>query len=185
MADKSTLSGVVMHPVRLRVVQQLGGRELTTAQLREAMPDVAQATLYRHVDALIEAGVLAVVNERRVRGTVERTYALGERMAHVDHAELQTMSDAALRSAFLIFVGHVVENFDRFLAAEEPAMRDYLGFGQMQLYVTTDDLAVIQAGLGELLSPYLRDKGGNVSRVTLATVLMPEAEAPHSGTPGH
>lgn len=186
MAQKNSLTEVVMHPVRLRVVQQLGERQLTTTQLCEAMPDVAQATLYRHVGALVEAGVLAVVHERRIRGTVERTYALGERMAHVYHAELQTMSDAALRSAFLTYVGHVAENFDRFLAAGEPTMRDYLGFGQMQLHVTTEDLATIQAGLAELLSPYLEDNSRKGIRVTLATVLIPEvAKAPHSRKPEH
>ena len=44
MSD-SSIADVVMHPVRLRIIQQLGGRSLTTAQLRAALPDVTQATL--------------------------------------------------------------------------------------------------------------------------------------------
>ena len=43
-------AGLLLHPVRLRIVQAfLGGRRLTTAQLRTALPDVSPATLYRQV----------------------------------------------------------------------------------------------------------------------------------------
>ena len=103
--DPARLSEVITHPVRLRIIQQVGGRRLTTAQLREALPEVTQATLYRHVGALLEAGFLAVVDERRVRGAVERTLALGDQMAHVDRDGLRAMDAAQLRAAFLAFLG--------------------------------------------------------------------------------
>ena len=101
MRKPSPIADVVMHPVRLRIIQQVGTREVTTASLRSALPDVAQATLYRHIAALVDADVLAVVEERRVRGAVERTFALGERMAHVDHDELLEMGARELQQAFL------------------------------------------------------------------------------------
>src|SRR3712207_9270812 len=69
---------LLLHPVRLRIVQAfLGDRTLTTADLHAELPDVPVATLYRHVGVLAEAGVLEVVGERRVRGSTERTYRLG------------------------------------------------------------------------------------------------------------
>jgi hypothetical protein len=52
-------------------------RKLTTADLRAELPDVPPTSLYRHLGHLIDAGVLEdVVSERRVRGTLERTYVL-------------------------------------------------------------------------------------------------------------
>jgi DNA-binding transcriptional ArsR family regulator len=75
------------------------------AQLRDLLTDVPQATLYRHIAILVEAGFLAVASERRVRGTIERTYTLGERMAHVEQAELATLSDEQIRAGFLAFIG--------------------------------------------------------------------------------
>ena len=68
--------------------------------LAEEGVEVTQATLYRHVGALLEAGFLAVVDERRVRGAVERTLALGDQMAHVDQDGLRAMDAAQLRAAF-------------------------------------------------------------------------------------
>ena len=179
--DDSSIADVVMHPVRLRIIQQLGGRSLTTAQLRAALPDVTQATLYRHVATLVDAGILSVVEERRVRGAVERTLALGERMAHVDQTELRAMSDAQLRSAFLAFLGDLSADFDRFVDSEDATLRDFVGFGRVPLYVDATDLAAIQAGLSELLAPYLSQADGEGRRrVSLATVLVPEAALPSS-----
>src|SRR6478735_2939629 len=118
MARPTPIADVVLHPARLRIIQQFGGgRELTTAQLRNALPDITQATLYRHVGTLVDAQILTVVDERRIRGAVERTLALGDRMAHVDHAELRTMGDAQLRTAFVTFLGELGSGFDRFLTS--------------------------------------------------------------------
>jgi DNA-binding transcriptional ArsR family regulator len=178
MADKLSVADVVMHPVRLRIIQQLGGRELTTAALREALPEVTPATLYRHVAALIEGGIVAVVGERKVRGAIERTLALGERVAQVDRDELQAMSEAQLRDAVLTVLGHVAEDFDRFLAAGDAGLRDLFGVAQTMLYVNTDDLAQLQAGLVELLAPYREEQPGR-RRVTLTTALIPD---PHTTT---
>ena len=68
---------LLLHPVRLRIVQAfLGDRALTTSDLAAELADVPAASLYRHVARLVDAGVLAVVAERRVRGALERTYVL-------------------------------------------------------------------------------------------------------------
>ena len=68
---------LLLHPLRLRIVQTfLGDRQLTTGQLLAEIDGIPPATLYRQVATLAKAGVLTVVGERQVRGTVERTYAL-------------------------------------------------------------------------------------------------------------
>src|SRR4051794_38733766 len=67
---------LLAHPVRMRIVHALRGRELTTGRLCELLPDVSKAMVYRHVEALAAGGVLEVAEERRIRGAVERTYRL-------------------------------------------------------------------------------------------------------------
>jgi hypothetical protein len=54
----------------------LGDRALTTSQLAAELDDVPSGSLYRHVTILTRAGVLHVVAQHQIRGTVERTYAL-------------------------------------------------------------------------------------------------------------
>ncbi|MGI6877770.1 helix-turn-helix domain-containing protein [Microbacterium sp. gxy059] len=176
MAEETPIADVVLHPVRLKIIQQLGGRRMTTAQLREALPEVTQATLYRHVAALLDADVLAVVDERSVRGAVERTLALGERMAHVGRDELQAMDDVRLRSAFALFLGGLSNDFERILDHAPDEARGLLGFTRAPLYLDDQDLEKLQADLMEVLTPYLQERRQGQRRVSLATVLIPEVD---------
>src|SRR5256885_7059234 len=64
---------LLLHPVRLRIVQAfLGDRALTTSALAAQLADVPPASLYRHVARLVDAGVLAVVAQRRAPGALAR-----------------------------------------------------------------------------------------------------------------
>jgi DNA-binding transcriptional ArsR family regulator len=68
---------LLLHPVRLRIVHAvLDGRPFTTSQLCARLPDVSQATIYRHLALLAAGGLVEVAAEERVRGAVERTYRL-------------------------------------------------------------------------------------------------------------
>ena len=58
----------------MRVVLALGSDDLTTKQLRKSMPDVAQASLYRAIARLVDAGMIAVVERRQRGGAMERVY---------------------------------------------------------------------------------------------------------------
>lgn len=76
---------LLLHPVRMRILQALFDADpLTTAQLRDRLPDIPAATMYRHIAVLADAGVLEVVDEKRVRGTVERSYRVRKEQAVID-----------------------------------------------------------------------------------------------------
>ena len=45
---------IILHPVRMRILQNLATRNLTPLQLAEELVNVPQATLYRHLNKLVE-----------------------------------------------------------------------------------------------------------------------------------
>src|SRR5258708_12373736 len=72
-----TKADLIIHPGRLRIIQAFGGgRRLTAQELAALVPDIPRASLYRHLNLLVDAGVLAVVEERPVRAIQERVYSL-------------------------------------------------------------------------------------------------------------
>lgn len=103
----------------LKVEAFLGDRALTTTELRSELPDVPVASLYRHVALLVNAGVLAVVAERRVRGALERTYVLRVAAANIGPNELAEMTPDDHRHTFMAFVAGLLRDFDRYLARGE------------------------------------------------------------------
>ena len=72
-----TLLDVVLNPVRMKVICSIARRGAASAlQLAKELPEVPQASLYRHIRKLADSGVIQVVEEPRIRGTIERTYAI-------------------------------------------------------------------------------------------------------------
>lgn len=190
VAPQLTPADVVLHPVRLRIVQAfLGDRELTTGELRAELPDVATATLYRQVSAMVDGGVLEVADERRVRGAVERTYRLRAGAAYVDADAAATMSVDDHRRAFLAFVAGLVGDLDRYLdAGEVDLARDGVGYRQHALHLTDDELADLVADLRAVVAPRLGLRPDGVrTRRLFSTVLVPardRAPGTDGGTDG-
>ena len=180
---------VVLHPVRMRIVQTfLGDRELTTGDIRTEIPDVPSATLYRQVAALTQGGVLQVVDEKRVRGAVERTYVLRTGAAYVDADEAREMTVEEHRQVFLTFAVGLLADFDRYLdrGDVDPA-RDLVGFTKNAMYLTDEELAEVVEELRALLHPRLAlPPAPGRTRRLLTTVLLPDAAAPttEAGGPG-
>ena len=67
-------SQVLLHPLRMRVIVALADDELTTKEIHSRIPDVAQASLYRAVGRLVDAGLVEVCALRRRGGAIERIY---------------------------------------------------------------------------------------------------------------
>src|SRR5437763_3950734 len=111
---------VLLHPVQMRILQALFDADpLTTAQLRDRLPDIAPATMYRHIAVLADAGVLEVAEEKRVRGTVERSYRVHQENAVVDPAARAAMTREDHSRAFTTFAASLMGDFDRYLAHQD------------------------------------------------------------------
>lgn len=191
-----TAARVLTHPIRLRVVLTLvGGRQLTTIQIAEELPDVPPASLYRHIAVLVDAGVLDVVAERRVRGAVERTFALrpGGGLFGPDEAAQMTAADKS--AAFGVFAAGLIAAYDAHLAdpdADGPladadwhsidwpdsgsdageAAKEVAGYRAMALYLDVEDLTEMAAAIKAAVAPYLAPAEGK-QRVLFSTVFIP------------
>lgn len=171
---------LLLHPVRLRILQTLlGSDELTTAQLRDRLPDVSAATMYRHVAALTEAEILEVVQERPVRGTVERSYRVRQDKALVDDDARNTMTKDDHRRAFTVFSGALLADFDRYLSRDdtEPA-RENLLYRQGAVWITDEEFAELVEEIEAAVERRAHTSPGDGrTRHIVSLVLLPDKPA--------
>jgi hypothetical protein len=170
---------LLLHPVRLRIVQAfLGDRTLTTSVLAAELDDVPAASLYRHVATLVDAGVLAVVAQRRVRGALERTYVLRLAAANIGPDQLATMTADDHRQAFMGYVAGLLGDFDRYLdRGDIDLVRDGVSYQITGLWLDDTELARLRDEIQRLFEPYLANPpaAGRKRRI-LGTVLLPGNE---------
>ncbi|HTA08092.1 MAG TPA: helix-turn-helix domain-containing protein [Streptosporangiaceae bacterium] len=184
MTDSADL---LLHPVRLRIVQAfLGDRALTTSQLSAELSDVPAASLYRHVARLVRANVLQVVAERQVRGAVERTYVLRLAAARIGLAEIAAMSTDDTRQMFRAFAAGLLADFDRYLERDSvDLVRDGVSFGIEGLWLDDAEFRELMLDLYRVLEPRrVNGPRKGRSRRLLASVLMPaDGQARDDGRP--
>jgi len=179
---------LLLHPVRLRIVQAfLGDRALTTSALSAELADVPTASLYRHVARLVDAGVLQVVAERRVRGALERTYVLRVAAASIGLDQIAAMSADEHRQAFMAFVAGLLGDFDRYLARGDiDPLRDGASYRMAGMWLDDAEFAEMLRDLVRVLQPRLANPPapGRKRRI-LATILLPGDEAAPSTASTH
>jgi hypothetical protein len=175
---------VLFHPVRFRVVQAfVGAGPMTVRELAEWLPEVPQATLYRHVGILVESNMLLPVEERRAgRGAAEKVYDLNVAAAMLTADDLAGASlDDHLRY-FTTFLAGLLWDFEQYLqrspGEQVDLLADRVGYRQTVLYLSDAELDA----LGERLNAAVRAVAGYAPapgrrRRVLTTILMPVDDA--------
>lgn len=102
---------LILHPIRLKIVTELANRPKTTTEIATLLPQVARATLYRHIKLLADGGVLEVVNETNVNGAIERTYQVTEGGGRLSSEDLRDLSMADHLRYFTTFVATLIDTF--------------------------------------------------------------------------
>ena len=134
-------SDLIIHPVRLRILQTMfDGRELTTSQLCELLPDVSKATVYRQVAVLAEGGLLEVADEQRVRGAVERRYRVQRARVSMSVEDAAEMSLEDHRRGFTAVVTALLAEFDVYLDREDAdPVADSVSYRQFSLWLSPEE----------------------------------------------
>ena len=155
-----TSADLLLHPVRLRILQAfLGDRALTTSQLQAELSDVPPASLYRHVAKLVDAGVLSVVDERRVRGATERTYTLQTTAATVTPEDLANLSPDEHRRMFLTFLAGIIREYDLYLEGGDiDLVRDGISYRLTGMWLSNAEATKLARDLNKVLLPAAGNK---------------------------
>jgi DNA-binding transcriptional ArsR family regulator len=174
-----TSADVLLHPVRLRIVKAfLGDRALTTSQLAAELSDVPPGSLYRHISTLTRAGVLQVVAERRVRGTVERTYTMRLAAARIAPSEVRAMTLDEQEHAFMAYVAGLISDFGRYMGSgSADPVRDGAAFHVGAMWLTDEEFMDLARDLTTVISERLANAPATGRRRRMIyTVSLPAPE---------
>ncbi len=168
---------VILHPVRMRIIQSLINQQITAQQIKELLPDIPQATLYRHIKKLVEAEVIHIIDELPNRGTVEKVYSIQDpNKATIDTDELNKLSKNEHMGLFIQFMANLMGEYERYLQQEKVNLvEDGVTFRQTSLYLSDEEFPEF---IKELAAVYLKVTQNKPQpgrrRRTLATIIIPD-----------
>ncbi|KKI90195.1 transcriptional regulator [Bacillus sp. SA1-12] len=167
---------LILHPVRMKIVQTLiGGRELNVQQIAQKLTDVPQATLYRHLNKLVEAEVIQVVKENQIRGTVEKIYSLGESDLS-GQEELEDVTGEEHLTLFLTFMTHLLGKYESYLnQGEIDLYKDGVGFQEALVYLSDEEFQEFLKELSALMKNVIENEPAENRKVRhIASIFIPE-----------
>jgi DNA-binding transcriptional ArsR family regulator len=174
---KRTKADLLLHPVRMRIVQAfVGGRHLTVQQIGEMLPEIPQATLYRHFNVLRQANLLTVVGRNKVRGTEEKIYALAEQGGNLNEDDLKDASREDHLRYFMAFMANLLGDLDHYLQHKSDNMAaDGFGYRQANVYLSDEEFEAFLQNVRTAVQNVIQNEPApHRRRRTIATIFIPE-----------
>ncbi|TWI56020.1 helix-turn-helix domain-containing protein [Halalkalibacter nanhaiisediminis] len=169
---------VMLHPVRMRLIQTLlSYNAMTVQQLLEKLDDIPQATMYRHLKHLVDADLIEVINTKKIRGAIEKTYAIKKENLTISEEEVaDTPVEEHLRY-FMTYQANLLKEFENYVLkhSAKDFAKDGLGFSQTTLHLTADEMAQFGRELGEVIQRFAQNEPKPERQArTLATIFIPQ-----------
>jgi DNA-binding transcriptional ArsR family regulator len=174
---KESKVDVILHPVRMRIIQSLINQHLTAQQLKELLHDIPQASLYRNLKKLVEAEVIHIVDEIPNRGTVEKVYSIQDpNKAILGPEVLNNLSKDEHMGLFIKFLANLMGEYERYLNQEKVDFTaDGVSFRQATLFLSDEEFGEFMKELVAVYTKVLQNKPKKGrKRRTLATIIIPD-----------
>lgn len=157
------IAEVVMNPIRQRIFQYFLLHETgTVKELKKALSDIPNASLYRHIKILADHAILIVVGENRIRGTVESVYRLNK-----DALATEDESGNAVQMSLL----SICASFARYFAGgNADPKRDMLLLTNCTLLLTDEEFSGFLSEINEIALRYMKvetTEGSKTRQITL------------------
>ena len=163
------IAEVVMNPVRQRIFQYFLLHETgTVKELKKALPDVPNASLYRHIKILADHSILMVVKENRIRGTVESVYQLNK-----DALAVEDESGNAVQMSLL----GICASFARYFArGNVDPRKDMLLLTNCTLLLTDGEFSSFLSEINEIALKYMKAEVTESSKPRQITLISAPAD---------
>lgn len=139
---KQELMDCFTHPVKCKLLLEIQIAGKTTAkQLTEKYSDIPPATLYRYLKRMTSDGILKIVEENQIRGTVEKTYSLAFDFGEGTQNMLEANSGDAYMQLFMQYISGFVRQFQEYCARSDINIKeDISSFTAAPIYATDEEL---------------------------------------------
>ena len=172
---------LIIHPVRLRIMQTLVDGPKTTSEISEGLPGVPKSSIYRHLKLLLDGKMIEVAEVNIVQGIVERVYKLIQAPRLMSQDMTEVSADDHLRY-FVSYIVTLIQGFEEYITSvDRPDFEtDMAGYTETTFWATDEELRAFISSLNEALAPLAQISPGKGRRKRKIAVIMHPLNLPRS-----
>ncbi|MFR8338281.1 MAG: hypothetical protein ACLVAW_17270 [Eisenbergiella massiliensis] len=175
MTDK--LMECITNPVKCKLLLEIYSQGQATAKhLSDKYTDIPPATLYRHLKRMLHDGILKVVEETQVRGTVERTYALAQNINSIWKKYWKKLRRTLYQYFMQIYHG-LCQTISTVLPVPNINIKeDMTGFSLSPLYLSDEELTALVTEISKTISAVKNNEPNAERKLRTIGVIISPAE---------
>ncbi|MCU6710515.1 transcriptional regulator [Paenibacillus sp. J5C_2022] len=137
--------------------------------------------MYRHLNKLLKAQLVEVVEHKQIRGAMLKVYSLAENGADIPAQELAAMTPDEHMKLFMKFIASLLGDYGKYLQQDQFDLRqDGVSFRQPDLLLSDEEYMELVQGLRTQLMKHVGNKPApDRRRRTITTIIIPETK-PHA-----
>ncbi|MGB4660589.1 MAG: hypothetical protein WBI07_15550 [Mobilitalea sp.] len=179
------LAECLANPIKCKLLFEISNRGQATAkQLAEIHGDITHATLYRYLKKMTADGILKVIEENQIRGTVERVYAVSPDISLDAKKMVEENNGQAYMMMFTQFVMGLTEEFREYASRPDiNILQDGSGFSVAPIYATLGELEAAIIEIGKIINPLVSNEktpGRDLHNIAIITT-PPKKDANNKG----
>lgn len=186
MGKKSVNVSNLVNPIRSKIFFEIHNKQqLTAKNLLETFPDVTQPTMYRHLKAMLEEGMLKVVGERPVRGAVEKSYAINLDFGEDIQRIIMENDGQGYLQLFSQYMMGIMAEFTEYASRDHMnIVEDMTAFSTAPVYATNEELVAALTQISEIIMPLVENTPAPGRKLrNLCTILTPPQNENKGGQP--
>lgn len=174
---------ILMHPVRVKISQVLMRNKesgLSPREMLEMIKDVPQATLYRHIQVLLDAGIIRVLKEKKVRSVSEKYYTLNEDEARLSSEDWKKATLDEKINYFSYYQLSLLNQYKNYLThLDNGDSADDSTFSLIELKHDDEKFKDFQTELNDLMMKYYNDTSKSTKKDapirTIGVTIIPDS----------
>lgn len=176
MTDK--LMDCITNPVKCKLLLEIHSQGKATAKhLADIYRDIPQATLYRYLKKMLSDGILQVVEETQIRGTVEKTYALAFNISANMETMLKENSGELYMQYFIQYILGFAKQFQEYCHSPNINIKkDMTGFSLSPLYLSDEELTSLITSISQIISTVKNNEPNPERKLRTIGVIVSPAE---------
>jgi len=172
------ISSILEHltnPARAKVYFEIAKAEQTVKTLLQTLPEISQPTMYRHIRALLDSGLIKIVGEKQVRGVIEKSYGINEDGVQEMQRIVEENDGTAYYELFIQYIAGVAQQFEAYSHVENiNIIEDLSAFAMAPFYATKEEVMETLGKLAEIIQPLLANEATPERQLrSFCTILTP------------
>ncbi|MBM7663023.1 DNA-binding transcriptional ArsR family regulator [Bacillus mesophilus] len=166
---------LLLHPIRMRILQSLINESLSAQQMREKLPEVPQATFYRHLKKLYESGTIFVTDEQPIRGTIEKVYSLSPNNSQINNGDLSEYTKDQHLELFMKYMANLLSEYEQYVSQGSfDFEKDGVSLRQATIFLSDEEFKDFLQEVSQAYAKVIKNQPSpNRKKRTFANIIIP------------